>query len=307
MLGRSFASVFFLDKALPLRYYIYERNTPKTKRVTGKEENDIGLFSKKPTGREALPKAVAFVDYEHWYVSYLKNFGLRPDIGGWFDMLSQSVYLTEAFFFADFSHKSLSDEIRRIRPYSNKIIDTRNTNGATAKDYTDFIILDNMYQKAVASDEIDVYILFTGDGHFSSVCSFIKNVKGKEMWVYGVRNSFSRQLQDTASRSVTLPSLEELKKRNTKLVLDEIAASETQVGKSPTTKKLISDIAERQKIPPDDVRAAIAELTEKKYLTERVITMRSAEKKTVLFVDWDSLRDEGVYEKAPVVIPAPKK
>ena len=95
---------------------------------------------------------MAFVDYESWYISLLKNFGLKPDIKAWFEDLSTRVYLTEAVFFADFSHKSLADEIRRIRPYSNKIIDTRSPNGVE-KDYTDFIILDNIYQKALASQD----------------------------------------------------------------------------------------------------------------------------------------------------------
>ena len=31
-----------------------------------------------------LPTAVAFVDYESWYVSLIKNYGIKPDIKGWF-------------------------------------------------------------------------------------------------------------------------------------------------------------------------------------------------------------------------------
>jgi len=220
---------------------------------------------------------------------------MRPDIGEWFSMIAQSVNLTEAFFFADFSHKSLSDEIRRIRPFSNKIIDTRNTNGATAKDYTDFIILDNMYQKAISSEETDVYVLFTGDGHFSSVCSFIKNIRGKEIWVYGVRNSFSRQLQDTASKSIILPTQQQLTAHNVSLVLSSLDTGE--VSGSANLSKLISSVAEKNRVRPEDVKTAAAELTSKNYLTERTVTMRGGTKRTLLFVDWDKLGDDGVYER----------
>lgn len=29
------------------------------------------------------PKAIAFVDYEHWYYSYQNLFGMRPDVESW--------------------------------------------------------------------------------------------------------------------------------------------------------------------------------------------------------------------------------
>lgn len=255
------------------------------------------LFSKKTSGRAALPRAVAFVDYEHWYVSLLRNFGLKPDIGEWFALLSDSVNLTDVFFFADFSHKSLADEIRRIRLYSNKIIDTRNANGTTAKDYTDFIILDNMYQRAISAEDTDVFILFTGDGHFSSVCSFIRNIRGKEMWVYGVRNSFSRQLQETATRSVILPTAAQLQQRYRNLVLDRLAWCETQPGRYPTVKRTIEEISVNHRIKPDDVRDTINSLIKDGYLTERSIVMRGSERRAVLFVDWGLLSSDGIYEK----------
>ena len=40
------------------------------------------------------------------------------------------------------------------------------------KDYTDFIILDNIYQKALSSSDVNLFIIFSGDGHFSSVVAF---------------------------------------------------------------------------------------------------------------------------------------
>ena len=108
-------------------------------------------------------------------MSLIKNYGIKPDIKGWFEDLAKRVNITEAIFFADFSHKSLADEIKRIRPYSNKIIDTRNPLGVQ-KDFTDFIILDNIYQKALLSDDVDCFVLFSGDGHFRSVTTILKNI-----------------------------------------------------------------------------------------------------------------------------------
>ena len=87
----------------------------------------ISLFKREPaketasSSAQTLPKAVAFVDYEHWYISLKNNYGLLPNIKAWFEELNQKYNLVEVNFFADFSHKSLADEIGRIRLFSNKI------------------------------------------------------------------------------------------------------------------------------------------------------------------------------------------
>ena len=74
------------------------------------------------TGKEGLPSAVVFVDYEHWYISLNNNYGIRPNIKAWFEDLQKRVNVKEVLFFADFSHKNLAEEIGRIRPFTNKII-----------------------------------------------------------------------------------------------------------------------------------------------------------------------------------------
>ena len=201
--------------------------------------------------------------------------------------------LVDAFFFADFSHRSLADEIGRIRPFSNKIIDTRNTNGNVTKDFTDFIILDNIYQKAIDSEDIDVFILFSGDGHFSSVCSFIKNKVGKELWVYGIRNSFSKQLQEIASKSFALPTKNELKRRYDRLILEEISSNE-KMGISSEREKVIKSVANKVKGNNDEVLKAMEELLVDGFLSERNVVLSRKQRKKMLFVDWSKVNDEGL-------------
>ena len=228
-----------------------------------------------------LPTAVAFVDYESWYVSLHKNYGIKPDIKAWFDDLAKRVNLTEAIFFADFSHKSLADEIKRIRPYSNKIIDTRNPNGVQ-KDFTDFIILDNIYQKALLSDDIDCFILFSGDGHFSSVTSFLKNIYGKEVGIYAINGSFSHQLKETSSWSVTLPSNESLTKTVYRLLLEELKNSKSIC----TEKKLLSAVRSANKnVKETGLKKALDKLINEKIITARKV---GDKKELALFVDWDA-------------------
>ena len=115
------------------------------------------LFSKFKKSKER--RIAAFVDYEHWYIALENLHQQKPDIGSWFSDLTRRGRVVDAVFFADFSRDGLRDEIARIRSFSNKIIETRNPNPRHKKDYTDFIMLDNIYQRALSSENIDLYVI----------------------------------------------------------------------------------------------------------------------------------------------------
>jgi uncharacterized LabA/DUF88 family protein len=151
------------------------------------------------------PRAVAFVDYEHWYISMDNLYHQKPDLKGWRDELARKYELTEIVFFADFSNPSLREEISRIREITNVIIETQNASPHFQKDFTDFIMLDHIYQKAISSGDIDVFIIFTGDGHFSSAVSFLRTRIGKPVVVYAVRDCCSGQLKGTATETIEIP------------------------------------------------------------------------------------------------------
>jgi len=145
------------------------------------------------------PYAVAFVDYEHWYISYDRMYRSKPDIRAWREALAERYDVGEIFFFGDFSNPSLRSEIPKIREITSFIIETQNASSHFEKDFTDFIMLDHIYQKAVTDENIDAFIIFSGDGHFSSVVSFIRNRVGKEVGVYAVKGALSSQLRNSAS------------------------------------------------------------------------------------------------------------
>lgn len=151
------------------------------------------------------PRAIAFVDYEHWYISYDKMLKTKPDLRAWQKELSEQYDVQEILFFADFSNPALRQEIPRIREISSSIIETQNASPYHQKDYTDFIMLDHIYQRAMFAQDIEVFIIFSGDGHFSSVASFLINRCGKTVGVYGVRECLSSQLRNTATYAVEVP------------------------------------------------------------------------------------------------------
>lgn len=218
---------------------------------------------------------------------------MDPNIKGWFEELNSKYNLIEVSFFADFSHQSLANEIRRIRLFSNKIIDTRNPTGVK-KDFTDFILLDNIYQKALSSEDIQVFIIFSGDGHFSSVASFLKNFYHKEVVIYGINKSFSRSLQETASSYVVLPDEQDLHGGLYKLIFDYLKESS-----NPTFNEAVTYMMKNSKnTTKQRATAALRKLIEDNYISERSLYGKKrglgSGKQLNLFVDWDKVNSSDI-------------
>lgn len=234
------------------------------------------------------------MDFEHWYISLNNNYGIRPNIKGWVEDLQQRVNIKELVFFADFSHKNLADEIGRIRPYTNKIIDTRSPTG-TKKDFTDFIILDNIYQKALLADDIQTFILFSGDGHFSSVTSFLKNIYGKEVGVYAVKGCISRQLQEACSWCVALPDDADVFGVYYKKILEYLKSEESKNSKVlPTYARCVDEISKAKHIDRKKATIALDKLIELGVVSKRSFKTQGQTVREALFTDWEKAAKSGL-------------
>ena len=172
----------------------------------GGRDTIFNIFGKNSVPRNSKPSAIAFVDYEHWYISMYRMYSRKPDIRQWRSAVSELYDVHDILFFGDFSNPSLRAEISKIREVSSSIIETQNASSYHKKDYTDFIMLDHIYQRAITYGvNTDVFIIFSGDGHFSSAASFLVNRCGKTVAVYGIRDCLSTQLKNTASVTVEWP------------------------------------------------------------------------------------------------------
>lgn len=245
-------------------------------------------------------RAVAFIDYEHWFISLDKMYHMRPDIKGWRDEVAAKFELKELIFFADFSNPSIRMEISRIREVSNYIIETQNTSLNFKKDFTDFIMLDHIYQKAMTSNDIDVFILFTGDGHFNSVANFLISQLGKTVGIYGVRDAVSNQLRNTASWTVMLPS--EFDKqivyyrmilRNLKLIEDNPSKKRSYPSFMPT----VENVSRINNVPTAIISDSLRELIEKGYINQVQEKAYGTHLMKVLRVDWNKCRHDGVFDE----------
>lgn len=251
-------------------------------------------FKKEPS----KPKALAFVDYEHWYISLDKMYNMRPDIKAWRDSLSQRFEMLEIIFFGDFSNPTLRQEIPKIREVTNYIIETQNTSSNHKKDFTDFIMLDHIYQRAIKSHGADNFILFSGDGHFNSVCNYLISQLGKKVGVYAVRGALSNQLKNTASWVELLPLVEDPLAPTYKKILDNLKYLEDNKKKKtyPTFWATVEAVSRLNRLPRKTVAEALRAMIEKEYIKQKEISFGAKSIKS-LSVDWKKCRLNGIWEE----------
>jgi len=152
--------------------------------VSAKEEN----FEKVRT--------TVFVDYESWFYGCKNQYQAEPDVVGWFNHVKDKGQIDDVFFFADFSHDAIKDHIVKLRNISNSIIDC--SKGDKTKEYTDFIMLDHIYQRLFRQADIKQFVLFTGDSHFQSVVAFLRNFNEKKVGIYALDGSLSHLLAEAS-------------------------------------------------------------------------------------------------------------
>jgi len=246
------------------------------------------------------PRAVAFVDFEHWYISMDKMHHEKPDYKGWYADVTERFDVREIYFFADFSNQSLRSEIPRIREITNFIIETQNSSPHHKKDYTDFIMLDHIYQRAMTDSGIDTYIIFSGDGHFSSVVNFLCVKQGKNVGIYAVRDATSSTLKNAATWTREVPLIDRETVADYKLILGSLCALEdSQKGKKkkqrPAFWPTVDAVANRNGLDRDRVADSLRRLIDLEYVFQ---TSEQMGKKTikVLNVDRDKARRDGLIE-----------
>ena len=262
----------------------------------------IGLFDglfKKMTPTSVKPKAVAFVDYEHWYISLDKMYNQKPDIKAWYADMASRYHIVDVYFFADFSNQSLRSEIPRIREVTSSIIETQNASSHHKKDYTDFIMLDHIYQKAMTASDIDTYIIFSGDGHFSSVASFLNVRLSKNVGVYAVKDAVSNQLRNCADWLIEIPMIDSEMKLYYQMILRNLKKlyDNAQNGKKlraafwPT----VEAVSKLNGISRDSIADALRSLIERGYIYQTQDTIKSKTIK-VLNVNWDKVTKDGLLD-----------
>jgi len=251
----------------------------------------LGLFKSK-----TKKNAAVFIDFEHWYIALDKNFNTKPDIKSFTSELEQKYNISEMYFFGDFSNPSLGAEMHRIRGFTNKIVETNNGGGHFKKDFTDFIMLDHIYRSACLDKNIDTYVIFTGDGHFSSVTLFLKNSCRKEVVLYGVKNAFSGQLKTAASRFVEVGEEKDTSEKYGAMILSNLYDLEKEhKNPRPTFSKTVSAVAEKNALSEQIIKDAMEKLIRDGYITQYE-TLIGKRKVRLLQAHFDAAQKAGIFK-----------
>ena len=250
----------------------------------------IGILKKKRL------RAAAFVDYEHWYISMEKIYNKKPDIGAWVNMINERADVREITFFADFSNEALNRELSKIREYTNRIVETKNPNPYSEKDFTDFIMLDSLYQKAFADDKTDVFILFTGDAHFNSVAAYLKTICRKQVGIYGVKGAFSNQLKATSSWWVEIPTETDILKPYYDMILKNIRYLEmnSKHNRKITFRNTVDIVTDHCSADKSKVQIALQSLIDNGYIS-RVVEKSGRQSLYSIKPNWEKLSADGLW------------
>lgn len=233
-------------------------------------------------------RTIVFVDYESWFYGLHNQFNAETDVLGWFKNLKTKGMIDDIYIFGDFeNNKMIAQDRLKLRTLTSNIIDCANFE--SKKDYTDFIILDRIYQTAIRNDLTEQYIIFSGDGHFSNVSAFLKNFKDKVVGIYAVSGTLSQQLRNSASwvELVSPPEIQNVEPdiMNTpqidnidntddsyiqKLIIDYIQDNENSPTFVPTFTNTVSNVSTSASVNREIVSNLLKQLIEEETVSQRL-------------------------------------
>ena len=268
--------------------------------VPNKEERRRRRIPVLKSKKGKKPTALLFVDYEHWYISMTKLHKKKPNLMAWRESILERYDIKDLYVFADYSHPNLQVEIPRIREVTNMVIETKNNTSRYEKDYTDFIILDHIYQHAVSDKDVDCFIIFTGDGHFSSVVNFIRQKCGKEVGVFAVRFAASSILKSAASWFVELPE-EERKPDPDMPYMDLVLAylkdrEKKKEYPAMTLPEICRYVAKYAEVEEDKLKQAANKLITLGYAKRAEKITPDSRLVSIIEPDWDKMKKDDFWD-----------
>jgi uncharacterized LabA/DUF88 family protein len=242
--------------------------------------------------QEDTPKPITavFIDYESLYLSFMNKFATPPDLEPMIEDVKKHGRVLKIKVFGDFMKPEINQERGRIRQVTSDIIDCGNEAGMLKKDFTDFIMLDHMYQEIIQNPSVQQYVLFTGDGHFSSVATFLKTFMDKIVGVYGVPGTLSHQLRDCCSWSKLINMVDEEDEVYQMNLLRNFKTIE-QKGLVPTFRKTIEHAARIYGGNENKYELILREMISDGYVTRQAVTVNGHEFMSISPV-WDKINGE---------------
>ncbi len=244
------------------------------------------------------PTAMAFVDYEYWFYTYRNFLNQDPNTKSWREELDDNYRILDILVFAEFSNnKYLNNQITPLRNITNTIIETYQQTGTRKKDMTDFIMLDYIYQTAATRKDVDVFILFTGDGHFHSVVKYLTQMLKKKVIVYAIKGSLSFQLKAVASEVKFPPDEDTTFRQYAPYIVEDLAYASKSDTIIPTFNSTIKAVLRNHKDASEEsVRYTLQKMLDDGLVVQRLQRVEFNHKVKVLFAEWDKLHAVGLWD-----------
>lgn len=155
------------------------------------------------------PGVALFVDYEYAVLTSLNHWKTPISPQRIIAAAMEVGAIEHAVAFGDFNTEPLRREASKLRTASIDAVSAPTSSlDGKVKSYTDFVMLDNIYQTLLDRPEIGTFLLMTGDGHFSGVVARLRVRHGKTVGVLGIEGNISGELKAAASFVREIPKLE---------------------------------------------------------------------------------------------------
>lgn len=250
----------------------------------------FGFLKKKAARRSAC----VFVDYEHWYYGYHNNFHMKPNIEEWIEELKMEFDVKKLFIFGDFSEKKMGSDMDKLKKLTSHVIHTASSKDGVDKDFTDVIMLDQIYRNAAQEKDEDVYVIFTGDAHFLKVVEYLKELN-KKVIIYAVKFGFSNALKSAATSYVEMPRQSQEKNYYYDIILKSLARLRNRSKSIATYWKTIDSVAQYNHVPKEKVKHALDDMIRQKYICQFERKGYKGRKIQGIEADWNRLRAEGIW------------
>ncbi len=272
---------------------LFHNKTNKRKELFEMLKDFFKVF--KQSRKTKKPKAIAFVDFENWFLSLKKFYNLKPDVMKWRRQLEEKYELQDVYVFGNFIDNEMREELPKIRCVTNSIIETQQGTENYEKDMTDFVMLDYIYQYVNEHTDVDTYIIFTGDAHFQSVIKYLRQKHGKTVIVYGIKKTFSNQLKLIASEAIELPASDQILEGLYPLIVKNMDYVSGKFNIIPTFSSTARTLAKQYGVAEELVKAALVDMLDKGLLSKKQQRVAFNQFIPVLSANWDALVEAGLW------------
>ena len=272
---------------------LFHNKTNKRKELFEMLKDFFKVF--KRSRKTKKPKAIAFVDFENWFLSLKKFYNLKPDVMKWRRQLEEKYELQDVYVFGNFIDNEMREELPKIRCVTNSIIETQQGTENYEKDMTDFVMLDYIYEYVNEHTDVDTYIIFTGDAHFQSVIKYLRQKHGKTVIVYGIKKTFSNQLKLIASEAIELPASDQILEGLYPLIVKNMDYVSGKFNIIPTFSSTARTLAKQYGVAEELVKAALVDMLDKGLLSKKQQRVAFNQFIPVLSANWDALVEAGLW------------